>query len=179
MLEHATFWLSATCEKPGRGWDAFVCRIVTWARFAEQESGLEFVHFNTHFDHLGQRARRESAKLLLRKGMEIARVGPLVVTGDFNCREGSAPYRILTGQIPFAGTAEEGGLRLKDTLRNSEQPPEGPSRTFLGLLGLLGLGRIDYIFVNNGFRAVRHRVVEAAGRPSDHRPVIAEIEFGG
>lgn len=176
LVEHATFWLSATCEHAGRGWDAAVYRIVTWARFRENASGRSFVHFNTHFDHLGRRARRESAKLLLQKAAALAPAEPLVVTGDLNCSDTSAPYRILTGEVPFA-SAEAAVGRLRDTFRASEQPPEGPRRTYLGLLGLLGHGRIDYIFVNDGFRALRHRVVEVAAKPSDHRPVVAEIVF--
>jgi endonuclease/exonuclease/phosphatase family metal-dependent hydrolase len=178
LLEQASFWLSATSHLAGRGWDAAVCRIVTWARLRELESGREFVHCNTHFDHLGRRARRESALLLRKKAGELAQGGPLVITGDLNCSESSAPYRLLTGQLPFTA-AEGSALELRDTFRASEQPAEGPPRTYLGLLGLLGMRRIDYILVNQGFRARRHRVVDVATRPSDHRPVVAELAFMG
>ena len=66
---------------------------------------------------------------------------------------------------------------LRDTFHHAAQPPEGPRRTYLGLLGLLGLGRIDYVFVNDGFRTLRHAVIDDAPGASDHRPVLAELAF--
>lgn len=175
-IEHAHFWLSAKCDKPGRGWDAAHSRIVTWGRFVDQSSGRRFVILNTHFDHLGRNARRQSARLLRQKIGEIAGAEPALLTGDFNCGESSAPYRTLTGNIPF--TEATGPTRgLRDTFHDSERPPEGPRRTYLGLLGLFGLGRIDYVFVNDGFHTLRHAVIDAAPGASDHRPVLAELAF--
>lgn len=176
VIKHASFWLSANCEKPGRGWDAACPRIVTWAHFAHAESGRQFSHFNTHFDHLGRKSRSGSARLLLQKIAEIAGADPTVITGDFNCRESSLPYRILTGRTPFADAGDP-PPKLHDTFHHAGQPPEGPPRTYLGLLGLLGLGRIDYVFVNDGFRTLRHIVMESAPGASDHRPVVAELDF--
>ena len=66
---------------------------------------------------------------------------------------------------------------LRDTFYDSENPPEGPRRTFLGILGRIGLGRIDYIFVNDFFRTLRHAVIDDAPAGSDHRPVLAELDF--
>ena len=92
VLEHASFWLSADSEKPGRGWDAARSRIVTWGRFLEKESRRRFVHFNTHFDHLGRTARRESALLLRRKIGEIAGAEPVVITGDSTAAHLPRPF---------------------------------------------------------------------------------------
>ena len=176
LREGGSFWLAPICDRPGRGWDAFCCRIVTWVRLVESVNEREVVHFNTHFDHLGRRARVQSALMLLRKIEEIAGTTPAIVTGDLNCRESSAPYRLLTGQLPFTnGASEENALR--DTLYDAEQAPEGPRKTFRGLLGLFGLGRIDYVFVNRGLRTRRHAVLDEAIGASDHRPVLAELRF--
>jgi endonuclease/exonuclease/phosphatase family metal-dependent hydrolase len=172
IREHGHFWLAKETAQPARGSDARHPRIVTWARFVQNESGREFVHFNTHLDHLGRTARIESARLLLQKGCEIAQGEPLVMTGDFNCREASAPYRILTGGIPFAAAPH----RLRDTFYDCAER-EGPARTFLGMMALLGLGRIDYIFVNDGFQTLRHTVIEEEHPSSDHRPVLAALDF--
>jgi hypothetical protein len=61
-LESGTFWLYATPEVVGsRGWDAALERIATWARFRDVRSGCTWVHVNTHFDHVGDSARVESA----------------------------------------------------------------------------------------------------------------------
>ena len=84
-LHSQTFWLSLTPEVPGsKSWDAAITRIVTWAKFKDRKTGKIFFAFNTHFDHLGKEARRESAKLLLQKVAAIAGNTPAIVTGDFN-----------------------------------------------------------------------------------------------
>jgi endonuclease/exonuclease/phosphatase family metal-dependent hydrolase len=134
------------------------------------------VHFNTHFDHLGKAARAQSAALLLQKIHEIAAAEPVILTGDFNCPDTAVPYRILTGAIPFdhLGPAYQ---PVSDTRALSESPPTGPARTFRGWLRFLGIGRIDYIFVKNGLRALSHGVIADAGGASDHHPVVAELAF--
>jgi endonuclease/exonuclease/phosphatase family metal-dependent hydrolase len=178
LQEHANFWLAAVCDLPGRGWDALCCRVVTWARLLHLESGQHCVHFNPHLDHLGKAARAKSAALLLQKMHEIAAGEPAILTGDFNCSDTAIPYRILTGAIPFGhlGPAYE---PVRDTRAESASPPTGPGRTFRGLLRFLGIGRIDYIFVKNGLKTLRHAVLEEPGKASDHHPVIAELAFTG
>jgi endonuclease/exonuclease/phosphatase family metal-dependent hydrolase len=172
-----SFWLAEDCEKAGRGWDAQCHRIVTWARLRERIAGAEVVHFNTHFDHLGRTARVQSALLLLRKIHDIARSRPVVVTGDFNSRESSTPYRLLTGMIPFSGSTV-GPNVLRDTRYEPGIVPEGHRRTFRGLLGYLGFGRIDYVFVKNEIRTIRHAVLDDGAGASDHRPVLVQLELG-
>lgn len=175
LIEHATFWLAPDCASAGRGWDAACRRIVTWARFFDRNEGCEIVHFNTHFDHFGHRARRHSAQRLIEAVAERGGASPVVVTGDLNCRESSAAHRILTGAIPFAGSPPR--TALHDTYYASEQPRLGPRRTFRGLLGHFGLGRIDYIFTNDRLRTLRHEVMTDCGKASDHWPVIAELAY--
>ena len=55
-----------------------------------------WLSFNTHFDHIGKVARRESAVLLLAKIREIASDLPVVITGDFNGTVDSDPISVLT-----------------------------------------------------------------------------------
>src|SRR5690606_18426917 len=65
LLESKTFWLSATPDVPGAiGWDAQAPRIVTWALFKDRRTQSTFYVFNTHFDHLGREAQKQSALLL-------------------------------------------------------------------------------------------------------------------
>jgi endonuclease/exonuclease/phosphatase family metal-dependent hydrolase len=113
LLEQGTFWLSETPAEPGsRSWDAALPRIVTWAKLGDRQAGATFHLFNTHFDHLGETARRESARLVLRKVVEIAgRDSPFVVTGDLNATPESEPYRVLTSP---AGPGEP--PRVRDDL---------------------------------------------------------------
>jgi endonuclease/exonuclease/phosphatase family metal-dependent hydrolase len=176
LREHATFWLAPECDRPMRGWDAVRLRTVSWGRFKDRSTGQDYFHFNTHLDHLGRRARLESAKLLLAKIDAIAGPAPVVLTGDFNCGEASAPYRTLTGKLPFQAAPSPGTV-LRDTYYDSAQPRLGPRKTYRGLLSLFGIGRIDYILVKNAFRTVRYEVREDGGGCSDHRPVIADLEL--
>lgn len=79
-----TFWLSETPDKPSLGWDAACKRVCTWAIFKDRNTGKTFAMFNTHFDHVGKDARRNSAKLLLNRITAIADNLPVIITGDFN-----------------------------------------------------------------------------------------------
>ncbi len=175
LQESGTCWLAPDSTIPGRGWDAACPRIVTWARFTSSAPGVgHIVHFNTHFDHFGRRARVESAVLLLERIDAIAGCDPVVVTGDFNCREASRTYGILTGRHAISEASAHNFLR--DAYHDSAQPPAGPRRTYRGLLGRLGLGRIDYIFLRNAVRTERYAVLADDTPASDHRPVVADLE---
>src|SRR5690625_7796622 len=81
---------------PGsKSWDTSITRIVTWAKFRERRSGTEFYFFNTHFDHRGEQARIESAKLILDRIPEISEGLPFVLTGDLNVNESSEAYAVF------------------------------------------------------------------------------------
>jgi endonuclease/exonuclease/phosphatase family metal-dependent hydrolase len=68
LLQSATFWLSKTPSVPGsKSWDAAITRIVTWAKFRDKITDNIFFHFNTHFDHIGKMARRESALMIQKR----------------------------------------------------------------------------------------------------------------
>jgi endonuclease/exonuclease/phosphatase family metal-dependent hydrolase len=176
LLDHATFWLAAKCDLPGRGWDAMCKRTVTWARFEELQSPRQCVHFNTHLDHFGRRARLQSARLILSKVRDIGGETPVVVTGDFNCRESSATYRTIVGKVPFESRAGNNGF-LRDALEESKKPAIGPRKTFRGWMSFFGIGRIDYIFTKNGFRTLQHVTIDDRPPVSDHRAIWAELEY--
>lgn len=174
-LEGHTFWLSPTPETVGsKGWDAALPRIVTWAKFRDLKTNRTFYHFNTHFDHRGENARIESAKLLVAKIAEIAGSAPVVITGDFNSNETTEPYQILTNRHHPSG--------LVDALTISQTPHHGPMGTttnnflFPGVPGQ----RIDFIFIKNQVKVLKHANLSDSwsGRlPSDHLPVIAKIQI--
>lgn len=96
MLKNGTFWLSGTdTERPNKGWDAALPRICTWGIFQDKRNGKKFIFMNTHFDHVGVEARRESAKQILAKAKEFAKDLPLILTGDFNIDEKNEAYFTL------------------------------------------------------------------------------------
>lgn len=173
LVRHQTFWLSPCGTHQQRGWDAACKRTVTWAELRERRSGRVFFVFNTHFDHYGGTARRESARMLLQKVQELAVGHPVLVTGDFNFRHKSISYGIMT--------APESGLR--DAFHHSQSLPHGPRKTWRGLWCRgIGSDRIDYIFVNE--RVVVEQYAALADRAeggfaSDHLPVVIEATLHG
>lgn len=170
-----TFWLSETPDAAGqKGWDANLPRIVTWAEFRDKASGKTFFHFNTHFDHVGQVARRESAKLILAKIKAIAGNAPVVCTGDFNARPSDEPIQVITDpKNPDA---------LKDGYRITKMPHHGPTGTSTNGFLFPGVpdARIDYIFVKNRVSVLKHAILSDSWSgllPSDHLPVLARISI--
>jgi endonuclease/exonuclease/phosphatase family metal-dependent hydrolase len=178
LIEDSTFWLSENPEMPGIGWDAACNRVVTWGRFLDKSSQKEFYFFNTHFDHMGETARIESAKLLISSIAEIAKNNNIIVTGDFNSTPSSEVYSILTKRY-----SDESLIDLYDAKDVSMSSHHGPSFTFTGFdLSKLSNNDklIDYIFVSKSVNVLKHGFLSDTfdGRfPSDHLPVIAETVF--
>lgn len=175
LLEGNTFWLSETPDKVGvAGWDAALPRIVSWAKLRDKNTEKTFYYFNTHFDHRGQQARRQSAALIRKKIKEIAGSAPVVLTGDFNTTPTDPPYGELTG--------DHHPDHLLDALYQSVQPHHGPISTWTNAFQFPGVPdrRIDYIFIKNNVRVLKHATLSDSwsGRlPSDHLPVIARLEI--
>ena len=172
LIESDTFWLSQTPAEIGsRGWDAALPRIATWAHFRDRASGKEFIALNTHFDHRGEEARTESARLIVERfEADEAIPGdlPVVITGDFNATPESEVYETLAGALTDTRTAVETPLG-----------PEGTFSTFTAD-GQTNR-RIDYIFVNDGFDVARAGTLSPHwnGRhASDHFPVVADVVVG-
>ncbi len=172
LLENDTFWLSETPETvASKGWDAALPRILTWAKFRDKVTGTIFYHFNTHFDHRGKVARVNSAKIIVKEIKRIAKDNPLVVTGDFNSSPNSDPHTLLVKN------------GLKDTfLQLDLENRYGPDYTANGWKAedRGPENRIDYIFYNNGIKAINYQVLDGQrGKRyiSDHFPVIVQLSL--
>lgn len=169
IVRSGNFWLSETPDVPGKGWDATCCnRICSWAEFKDKRSGKRFYIFNTHFDHQGVEARRESGKLMVRKIKEIAKDTPVICTGDFNSTPDTEQIRALSSL-------------LNDSYNVSKQAPYGPVGTFNSFVFTAPLkDRIDYVFVSRHFEVLKYAVLTDARDqryPSDHLPVVADIRL--
>ena len=175
LLDSETFWLSETPrEIKSVGWDAAYPRIVTWAKLRRKTDGKTFYVFNTHFDHRGEKARLESAKLLVRKITEISGGHPAFVTGDFNFKPETPPYEVLT-------QGQESEILLKDSRFSADQS-YGPDYTFNGFqLKPTDLqNRIDFIFTKGEIEVLKYRVEDGQRGEafiSDHFPVWIEARF--
>jgi len=168
-IENGTFWLSKTPGIPSKSWDAALNRICTWARFKEKESLKTFYVFNTHFDHKGVQARKESALLILKKISELShRNEAILLTGDFNLTPEEKPLMLIR-------------QKLKDARQVSQAIPKGPAGTFNGFDFHSKLEtRIDYIFVNKNIEVKQYSVLTDSKEdryPSDHLPVLVEVQF--
>jgi len=174
LLNSGTFWLSPKPSTPGsRGWDAACNRVVSWGLFKDIKTGKSFGFFNTHFDHEGRMARRNSAFLLMNAVDSIAGKLPSVITGDFNSTPETEPMYIMTGRArPWL---------LFDDTRKFCPGRTGPSYTYTGFeVGAIPGQLIDYILVKHIKTVLSHTVIdENDGKyyPSDHLPVVARIAF--
>lgn len=176
LIENDTFWLSETPDEPGsQGWDAALPRIVTWARLLDKKNGRRFIVFNTHFDHRGQEARRNSSELILQKVDELSGGDPVIVMGDLNAVEEQDPYKVLAD--PELGPVR---IELFDGFYHSLHGHHGPASTWNGFDRIFPDRRIDYIFVNSNFSVIQHGIladIRDGHFPSDHLPVVADLTF--
>ena len=170
LLDKGHFWLSETPNIPSIGWDAAYERIVTWGKFRTKDSEKEFLFFNTHFDHIGVEARKNSARLIIEKIEEINSENnlPVILTGDFNLAPDEKPIIILKDYF-------------RDTRESSLDPPYGPVGTFSGFNINAELDRrIDYIFVRGDIKVLKYAALtdwKNQRYPSDHLPVFAKIRI--
>jgi len=172
VLNSATFWLSQTPDIIGsKGWDAAITRIVTWAKFRDKKSEKIFFTFNTHFDHIGKIARKESALLMLQKVKEIAGNTPAIITGDFNATPIDEPIQVIKDPA--------NPLKLTDSKDISSTKHYGPTGTFNGFKSKERDDQpIDYIFIRNKWKVLKHATISQSwdGRfASDHFAVLATV----
>ncbi|MBL7698954.1 MAG: endonuclease/exonuclease/phosphatase family protein [Chitinophagaceae bacterium] len=170
VLKNGDFWLSETPDQPSKGWDAVCCnRICSWVHVADKKTGKRFYFFSAHFDHQGKVARIESSKLILQRINALAGNEPVVFVGDLNGDQKSEWYLNIERSEAF-----------DDTFRQTPNP-----YAFNGTFNAYGKNIasteiIDHIFVTKQFIVKRWGILSDSyhGKfPSDHFPVLAEIEL--
>ncbi len=167
VVDSGTFWLSETPEKPSYGWDAACRRVCSWVILKDKETGREYVHLNSHFDHIGVTARRESVKMIIEKSQQYKDI-PAVFTADMNVKEGSENYK----QFTESGIFRDAKYDAPDTMNYCTFHATSPETHADDV--------IDYVMINDGFKALKYRVVTDGvdGRfVSDHYPIYADLEF--
>ena len=180
LLDEGHFWLNETPERPALGWDAACVRICSWGHFKMKDTKKEFYFLNLHMDHIGVVARKESAKLVMKRITEMTDGGKklAVLTGDFNAPQTNEMYNLFT----------ESGV-LKDCYTSAEIC-FAENGTYNGFdYHAYTDERIDHIFVTPATK-VNAYAVRTDGRwqedmnlkmsrcnLSDHYPVFARIRF--
>jgi len=168
LEEEKTLWLSETPEIVSKGWDAALNRTVTIVKFKEKISSKEFYMFNTHFDHIGEKARTESSKLIIAEILKVQKNLPVILTGDFNYKSNAEGYKHITAN-------------LLDADRITKNQSTGGNITFNGFgKDIETDNKIDFIFVNDKINILNHNIDTTTYNglyPSDHYSVDAEMIF--
>lgn len=169
-LDDGTLWLSSTPKIPGSlGWDARTPRIATWVVLYDKDLKKRIVVINTHLDHIGKIARRNSVKLI-QDSIINKFMMPTVVCGDFNCESDSKPYKDMTS----------GDVLFKDAFLVAEKMV-GVGYTFHSYGKSSKRKRIDYTFISPDVIAKRIFIPEEIkiGNTflSDHNPQMSILSI--
>lgn len=164
-VDSGTFWLSETPDKVSFGWDAACRRVCTWVVLENVETGEKYVHLNSHFDHVGIAARKNSVDLIIDKAKQYSDL-PVVFTADMNVKEGSTNYK----QFVDSGVLRDTKFAAPDSMNYCTYHDTKPQNHADDV--------IDYVMINEHFDAVSYKVVTEGidGRfVSDHYPIYADI----
>nr|WP_053989900.1 endonuclease/exonuclease/phosphatase family protein [Mangrovimonas sp. TPBH4] len=166
VLESSTFWLSQTPDKVSMGWDAVCNRVCTYALFENKTTKQKFWMFNTHFDHVGEMARKNSAILILEKIKELNKNNyPVVLSGDFNMESEHESVQYITKSLNDSKAVATVAF--------------GPEGTFNGFhFEEPVTKRIDFIFTSKNITVEKYAVLSDNWNlqyPSDHFPVLVQM----
>ena len=169
LADEGQFWLSENPGQPGSmGWDAACTRMVSWIKLKEISSEYEYFVFNTHFDHEGQEARLNSARLLSDSIRYIARLKPVIIMGDFNASPDSDPLNIISELF-------------SDSRVLAVKKDSASGTTYIGFpADLARTDIIDHIFISPHFGVDEYEIItDNAGGffPSVHLPVRASLSL--
>lgn len=166
LVDSGDYWLSETPDIPSKGWDGGCSRVITYAILKDKTTGFVYAHFNTHLDNVGEQAKANSVPLLATIIADIAPDIPVVLTGDFNVREGSEIYSNLVA------------CGLKDTKYLAAEYDDCATYHDFNPF-VLNTKPIDYIFVNGYVKSVKSSYIDSSTvglvYPSDHFPIITEM----
>jgi endonuclease/exonuclease/phosphatase family metal-dependent hydrolase len=172
---HQTIWLSETPSVVGSvGWDAALPRIATIVTLYDRKARQEVTVIDTHFDHMGVKAREESIRLIRQKVKELA-AKRYIVMGDFNSQPTESAY--LTAVKPLEGFPPL--LDVRATAK-SRVGTSDDGVTFHNYGKIAKRCIIDYIFTGKSFEPEDYRVMAIkVGEMyiSDHYPVVATLRY--
>jgi len=170
LISQSTFWLSPTPDSVSFGWNAACRRVCTYGLF-QSNATKQFVWvFNTHFDHISELARAESAKLIVRKIQAVnIKNYPVILSGDFNSKPVEAPAQYMLSNM--------------NSSRNISKLVYGSADTWNGFhFNKKPEGCIDYIFVSKNNKIAVSKFATLTDSydlkyPSDHFPIMATINI--
>lgn len=187
ILDQGHFWLSETPDVPGSiSWDSSLTRMASWVRLQDKQSDAErpILFINTHFDHRGAEARKQSAILIRKMADRLGQGCDIILTGDFNAGFDTAPYREMFETAGVETASDQ--LRSFDftdtyrAVRNADELQKATGEaTFSGFRADVTEGaRIDWIAVAGDWKVIDASIDRTSrdGRsPSDHYPVTTTL----
>ncbi|MBL8000815.1 MAG: endonuclease/exonuclease/phosphatase family protein [Flavobacteriales bacterium] len=164
LAEGRTLWLSPTPDSVSRGWDAACVRIATWAVLRDRQRGDSIWVVNTHWDHVGVEARRNSAALLLERLHPVLVAGKdVLLMGDLNATVEETSVRTL-GQFLLSTCPDNRSAEGTYNGFGTVEPP---------------LPRIDHVLISpTRWQVVAYDVPHPAvndRQVSDHFPVVVRL----
>lgn len=172
VLDSGEFYLSKTPEKRGWGWDADCIRNCVWLKLKDLKSGIIFFVFNTHLDHKGENARKESVRLLVSKIKKIAKGFPFLLSGDLNMTQNDQPYKdLLNSKIFTEAQSVAKYVSAPTGSFNNFNPQNKPQ------------WQLDHILVSKNIGVYRYGIInllyydEKIRSVSDHLPVIIKWDY--
>ena len=168
------FWLSATPEKPGSmTWGNQISRVATWLHLRDRQTQRGFTVYNSHWDHMHQGSRVESAKLIAQRiDTRKNRNEPVVLLGDFNATEGNNAVDYL------AGRSKAWANTLLDPYHQLYSKVSARRTLHFWRNNKDGWAKVDHILVSPPVQVKKAAIIYAPdGKTpaSDHYPVSAHI----
>ena len=177
-IDSGRFALSA---KPNdfttRTWGSSSVRICQWALLKHKTTGRLMRVFSQHPDWKSQESRSKGMALVLERAKKAMAEGEdVIMTGDLNEMIGGiVPWSPFDPKHQFGDSIRLAKSVLRDSFDLTETPHTGPVCTSHGYKPS-ATRRIDYIFVSDAFRVLRHHTHadRPGGKfPSDHDAVSA------
>ena len=178
LVASGNFWLSETPDQMSIGWDAAYRRIATWVKLRERDSGKEILYLNTHFDHVGEQARQESARMIVEWIQKHSDQCETILTGDFNVDQRSASYHELVKAGILADSFEVAAARMATTgTVNGFNPQRWTDQRIDHVLVTRGIEVLRYGLLTNLYWTSDHAGNREARLPSDHYPVSVYLKI--
>lgn len=175
MVSAGGFWLSETPHVAGSiSWDSARPRFANYVDLKESASGRDLRVWNLHFDHIGQTARENQARVFVEGAQVFGDELPQFVTGDFNADASN----------PCIDVVKAGGWQDTYTVIHGAEEPGITYHAFIGPEFATKrspgnfVGKMDFVFCKGPVKALSAGIIRdnRNGRyPSDHYFVSAEV----
>ncbi len=167
LVDSGYFWLSDTPDVPSKGFGAACIRLCNWVKLRDRVTGEEYVHVNTHYDHVSEEARVQGVLMVTRFIEENFSDTPVVFTADLNTTEKGEAYSVMTENLIDTRTAAKDCVSY-GTFHGGKDPAEKSDY------------HIDFVLCSDDFEVTAYRTVTKGFNrrfTSDHFPVYADLKF--